>query len=158
MSAVAWIILGPLAAGVVTLLAGRLLGVRRGWVALSFSGIVGFTVGLVVAGTLTSWGWSTLVMVGLTLGFGTVFTMAAAITLDLLAPMGTLARGDAAGLITVTNPLTGLRKKVRPFRRYRQVVGLARENGVVSRGVSHESLPAGVRRTLEEAGGIFVKL
>ncbi len=97
-------------------------------------------------------------MASLTLVFGTLFTMATALTLDLVAPVGTLHRGEAAGLIQVSNPVSGLRRKVLPLRRYRQVVSLARKNGVVSRGVSAESLPGGVRRTLEEAGGIFVKL
>ena len=38
MTAVAWIIIGPLAAGLVTFIAGRLLGARRGWLSLAIAG------------------------------------------------------------------------------------------------------------------------
>jgi ubiquinone biosynthesis protein len=158
MTAAAWIILGPLAAALVTFTAGRLLGARRGWASLAVSGLVGFVAAVIAAGALTDWDWPTLNMASLTLAFGTLFTMAMALILDLVAPIGTLHKGEAAGLIEVSKPLSGLRRKVLPLRRYRQVVSLARKNGVVARGVSAESLPGGVRRTLEEAGGIFVKL
>jgi ubiquinone biosynthesis protein len=158
MTAAAWIILGPIGAALVTFVAGRLLGARRGWLSLAISGLIGFTAGVIAAGALTEWEWSTLAMVSLTLSFGTVFTMAMALGLDLVAPVGTLHRGEEAGLVSVQNPLSGLRRRILPLRRYRQVVGIARRNGVVSRGVTAESLPSGVRRTLEEAGGIFVKL
>src|SRR5215217_2210177 len=158
MTAAAWIILGPLSAALVTFIAGRLLGARRGWASLAVSALVGFLAAVIAAGVLTDWDWSTLNMASLTLAFGTIFTMAMALMLDLVAPMGTLHRGAEAGLVSMQHPMTGLRRKVLPLRRYRQVVSLARKNGVVSRGVSAESLPGGVRRTLEEAGGIFVKL
>ena len=158
MTAAAWIILGPLAAGLVTFIAGRLLGARRGWASLAVSGLVGFVAAVIAAGALTDWDWPTL-----------EHGVADARLRDPVhdgdgahprprRPDRHLHRGEAAGLIEVSNPLTGLRRKVLPLRRYRQVVSLARKNGVVARGVSAESLPGGVRRTLEEAGGIFVKL
>jgi ubiquinone biosynthesis protein len=158
LTVVGWVVVGPLAAALVTFVAGRLLGARRGWLALATSGVIGFTGGVVTAGALTGWEWSTLDMVLLTLLFGTLFTMAVALGLDLFAPIGTLHRGAAAGLVAVSNPMSGMRRKVLPFRRYREVVAIARRNGVGSRGISAESLPVGVRHTLEEAGGIFVKL
>ncbi len=153
-----WIVLGPMLAALVTLLAGRLLGARRGWLSLVISGIVGFTAAVVVAGALSSWKWSTLGMVVLALAFGTLFTMAMAIMFDLAAPVGTLSRGEAAGLVTITNPVAGLRRKLLPLRRYRQVLAIAHRNGVVAPGRDRSALPAGVRRTLEESGGLFVKL
>src|SRR6516225_2435589 len=93
----AWIILGPPAAFVVTAAAGRLLGVRRSWAALAVAGVVGWTLGVVSAGVITSWDWSSLEMVLVSLVLGTLFTMIAALGLDLLAPMGSLARGEQAG-------------------------------------------------------------
>jgi ubiquinone biosynthesis protein len=153
-----WIVLGTLAGLVVTFLAGRLLGARRGWVALLVSGIVGWTAAVVVAGLVTDWEGSSFAMVAIAIVLGTLFTMSVAILLDLVAPVGSLASGDAAGLVTITNPLAGARAKLEPLRRYREVIGIARRNGVAARTATHESLPAGVRRTLEEAGGIFVKL
>jgi ubiquinone biosynthesis protein len=158
MTAVGWILLAPLGAALVTFLAGRLLGARRGWLSLGVAGVAGFVSGLVAAGLLTSWAWSTLDMALLTLAFGTMFTMASALLLDLIAPVGSLARGEAAGRVTMTHPVRAARRKVLPFRRYREVVNLARANGVVARQPSPDALPAGVRRTLEQAGGIFVKL
>ena len=153
-----WIVVGPLAALIVTVVAGRLLGARRGWLALSIAGVVGFTGAVLVAGALTGWEWDTLAMVLVTLALGTFFTMGTALVIDLLAPVGSLATGSAAGLVTVMNPVKGFRRSVGPFRRYRQVLGLARKNGVLGRRVSDASLPLGVRRTLEQAGGIFVKV
>jgi ubiquinone biosynthesis protein len=158
MATIGWIFLGPLAAAVVTMAAGRLLGAKRGWVALGFSGLLGFSFGVIAAGELTGWEWGTVAMVLVALVLGTVFTMAFALAIDLLAPVGSLARGEAAGLVTLRNPIEVARSWLRPFRRYRQVVHLARENGVVGRGIDPSTLPAGVRRTLEQAGGIFVKL
>ena len=158
LTVLAWVVVGPLAAGLVTLVAGRLLGARRGWLSLAVSGIVGFTAGVVAAGALTGWEWESLDMALLTLLFGTLFTMAAALGLDLFAPIGTLHRGASAGLVAVSNPMAEVRRRVLPFRRYKEVVSIARRNGVGTRGLSHESLPVGVRRTMEEAGGIFVKL
>lgn len=158
LTAIAWVVLGLPAAIAVTFVAARLLGARRGWLSLVFAGVMGFTGGVIAAGALTEWQWSTLDMALLTLLFGTLFTMVGALGLDLFAPMGTLARGERAGLVAMRNPVSGARDKVRPFQRYKQVVGIARRNGVASRNVSQDSLPAGMRRTLEEAGGIFVKL
>ena len=158
MTVAAWIVLGPAAAALVTFMAARLLGARRGWVSMAFAGLIGFTAGVIAAGALTGWQWSTLAMVVLTVALGTVFTMAMALALDLIAPVGSLARGEQAGLVTVSNPVTGIRTRIKPFQRYREVVSLARKNGVVGRRPEAGTLPAGVRHTLEEAGGIFVKL
>ena len=158
MAALAWIVLGPPAVAVVTGLAGRLLGARRSLMALAVSGVIGFTGGVVAAGALTGWGWDTGEMVLLALALGTFFTMLAALVIDLLAPIGTLAHGQAAGLINLRNPIAAVRRTTRPLGRYREVVQLARKNGVTARHESPDTLPQGVRRTLEQAGGIFVKL
>ena len=154
----AWLILGTLVGLLVMFLAGRLLGARRGWVALLASGIIGWTAAVVVAGLVTDWEGSTFAMVAIAVVLGTLFTMSVAILIDLVAPVGSLATGEAAGSSTITNPVAGVRNKVEPLRRYREVIGIARRNGVSARAASRQSLPVGIRRTLEEAGGIFVKL
>lgn len=158
LTVVGWIVLGPPSAALVTLLAGRLLGARRSLLALLTAGLIGFTGGVVAAGALTGWDWSGADMVLLTLALGTLFTMAIALAMDMVAPVGSLARGEAAGLITVRNPVRVARLTLRPLQRYRQVIGIARRNGVMSRSASPATLPARVRRTLEDAGGVFVKL
>ena len=154
----AWLVLGTLLGFLVIFVSGRLLGARRGWLALLASGIVGWTAAVIVAGLVTDWEGSSFAMVAVAVVLGTLFTMSFAILLDLVAPVGSLATGNAAGLVTITNPVAGVRDKIEPLRRYREVIEIARRNGVSARAASRQSLPAGIRRTLEEAGGIFVKL
>ncbi len=130
LTLLAWLILGTLVGLLVTFVAGRLLGARRGWVALLVSGIVGWTVAVIVAGLVTDWEGSSFAMVAIAVVLGTLFTMSVAILIDLFAPVGSLASGDSAGLVTITNPLTGVRDKIEPLRRYREVIGIARRNGI----------------------------
>jgi ubiquinone biosynthesis protein len=158
MHVAAWILLGIPAMCGVTFLAGRLLGARRGWIALGISGVIGWSLAIVTAGELTNWEWATADMVLIALALGTLFTMAVALTIDLLSPVGSLAPNDTAGLFTIRNPIAATRRRIAPFRRYREVLSIARKEGVISRRVSAEHLPAGVRRTLESSGGIFIKL
>jgi ubiquinone biosynthesis protein len=153
-----WILLGVPGALLVTFIGGRLLGARRGWVSLLVSGIIGWTMGLIIAGHVTSWDWGAVRMVSLTIVFGSLFTMLWALALDFIAVQGTLAKGDAAGLVTVSNPVARMRATAAPARRYREVVRIARANGVIGQHVDTLSLPEGARRTIEQAGGIFVKL
>ncbi len=155
---IAWTVLGPPAAFVVTVGAGRLLGARRSWFALSLAGLVGWTLGVLSAGVITGWQWDALEMVLLALLLGTLFTMIAALGIDLLAPMGSLARGEQAGLLNLRNPLKGFQEAVRPIRRYREVLHLAWVNGVTTYRPDPATLPVGVRQTLEQAGGMLVKL
>jgi ubiquinone biosynthesis protein len=154
----AWIFLGLPAMVLVTFVAGRMLGARRGWVALTISGVVGWTAGVLLAGELTSWRWDSVDMVLAALAIGPLLTMACAIGLDFLSPVGSLASGDEAGLITVGNPFRSLQVQWARVARYREVLGLARRNAIVGRRVDASALPDGVRHTLEQAGGIFVKL
>ena len=101
----AWLVLGTLVGLLVMFVAGRLLGARRGWVALLVSGIIGWTVAVIVAGLVTDWEGSSFAMVAIAVVLGTLFTMSVAILIDLFAPVGSLASGDAAGLVTITNPV-----------------------------------------------------
>ena len=157
----AWLVVGPVAAVVITGLAGRLLGVRRGWVSLAIAGVIGWTLAVVLAGLLTSWMWSSGRMVLLALLFGPVITMVAAVGIDLLALPGSLSRGDRSGLITWPRPIRTARQAVAPLGRYREVARIAAANGLVHRprqGEGLEGTEIAVRRTLEQAGGMFVKL
>lgn len=158
MTAIFWIFFGIPAMCGVTFLGGRLLGARRGWFALVVAGVVGWSAAIVIAGMMTTWEWDTLDMVLVAFVLGTIFTMAVALALDLIAPVGSLASGEQAGRITIVNPISALRRRIDPFRRYRQVLSIARQEGVLSLDVTSEQLPLRVRRTLEASGGIFVKL
>src|SRR5690606_20452235 len=120
-----------------------------------------FTVGLVLAGAMADWWWRSWEMVGLTMVFGTLLTMVFAVGQDLLATPGTLAQGDAAGLIAI-----GRKRRIStawsPVSRYRELVGLARRNGLLARGIdltdptSATWMGPALRATLEQAGGLFV--
>jgi ubiquinone biosynthesis protein len=154
----AWIFLGLPAMAAVTFVAGRMLGAKRGWLALTVSGVVGWTAAVLLAGELTNWRWDSIDMVLVSLAIGPMLTMVCALGLDFLSPVGSLASGEAAGLVTVRNPIETARIQRDRVARYREVVRIARRNGIVRRRVDAASLPDGVRHTLEQAGGIFVKL
>lgn len=158
MTVVLWFFVVVLGWWLITVVAGRLLGARRGWLSLAIAGIAGFAVALVTGGELADWQWRTLDMVLVTIALALLFTMAFALAIDLAAPVGSLARDNAAGLVTIRSPIQATRSRIAPFRRYREVLAIARREGVLARSVTHDELPSGVRRTLESAGGIFVKL
>ncbi|WP_208027213.1 ABC1 kinase family protein [Rhabdothermincola sediminis] len=148
-------------------LASRMLGVRRSWVAVLMSGVVGWSAGFVVslgiAGELDD---PRLVRNTLVLSF--VFTMAAAVGLDLLAKPGTLAQGDAAGLFVLPRPGRYLSDRIDVVRRTRQIVQIAHHNGFGPQltgrlrrhddALARDPAPVRARRTLEQCGGMFVKL
>ena len=158
----AWILLVPPIGTAATWVAGRLLGVRRDGASMVASGLVGFALGIVFAGAVTAWEWDDLRMVGLALVFGTVNTMVIAVGLDLLRAPGTAARGTASELLGVPRSLA---TSAASLARYRELAGIARRNGLLSRRHIDLGDPASVaalgpqlRATLEEAGGLFVKL
>ena len=164
LTVIAWIVLGVPAALAVTVIAGRLLGVRRGWIARLGDGILGWTLGVVIAGVLSEWQWSSMQMVGLTLLFGTLLTMIFSVGFDMLRPPGSLAHGAHAGLVSFRTPGQAWRATIAPIGRYRELIRLARVNGLLSRRPNLDDTSAiaalgpPLRRTLEDAGGMFVKL
>jgi ubiquinone biosynthesis protein len=92
------------------------------------------------------------------LAFGTLCTMLVALGMDLLSPSGSLPRGQAAGLVTFANPIRQISAEARVLRRYRDVLKFARRNGLATVRPGDESFPERLRKTLEDAGGMFVKL
>jgi ubiquinone biosynthesis protein len=155
---IAWIFFGLLAALVVTIVGSRLLGARRGWLQMAVAGVVGWTAGVVAAGALSGWHWTSAEMAVAALAFGTLCTMLVALGMDLLSPAGSLARGQAAGLVTFTNPIRQISAQTRVLRRYRSVLRVARRNGLATTGPGDPSFPERLRKALEGAGGMFVKL
>ena len=152
-----WVVFGIPSMVAVTFVASRLLGAKRGWWSLLFAGLAGWTFGVVIAGQITRWRWASFDMVVVTLIVGTLSTMMLALAIDLIRPEGSLPSGDEAGLISLKNPLDGIRLRRARAARYREILHLARVNGVIG-GRSENDLPSSVRATLEQAGGIFVKL
>jgi ubiquinone biosynthesis protein len=159
------VVAAALLAVVTTELSLRLLGVRRGWTAALTAGVAGWIVGGLLALELNDhdWGADGLVLQMLVISVPT--TMAVAVGLDLLAPPGTLARPAHAGLVTPPRPLRAVRRRVDVVRRYRELLGLIRAQGfgpLLGAGgkAERQAEPIGVRlrRVLEQAGGVYVKL
>jgi ubiquinone biosynthesis protein len=154
---------------VVSYAATRLLGVRRSWLATSISVGVGIVVGggiayVVVGNDVDAPGfWRTTFVLSF------ICTMLAVVVADLLARPGTLAKGDEAGLFVLPRPVRDVREAIDEWRRFREILGIISANGfgpaigLRSRRRKREAverLPTEVRlrRTLEECGGMFVKL
>jgi len=98
-----------------------------------------------------------------------VFTMAAAVGLDLLARPGSLSQGDAAGRFVVPHPKRYVIERIDVVRRSREIVEIAHHNGFGPQlGIRHrherraaldrDPEQVRARRTLEQCGGMFVKL
>ncbi|MCU0270451.1 MAG: AarF/UbiB family protein [Acidimicrobiales bacterium] len=145
--------------------AARLSGVSRSWVRVVVSGALGWVIGFGLAlweagGDLHERGFVTA-----GLAFSVVATMFAAVILDLLAKPGSLATGEEAGLFVVPHPLRDARARLEPVAREREIVRILRANGFgpllghADRAV-HDADPVEVRvrRSLEQCGGMFVKL
>ncbi len=153
----------------VTFVATRLLGVRRSWLATGTSVLIGIGLGggialAVVGGDVDADGF-----VRSTLALSFICTMLAAVGADLLARPGTLAKGAKAGLFVVPRPIRDARERIDEVRRSREILAIISANGFApaiglrSRRRKRETIagmPTDVRlrRTLEECGGMFVKL
>ncbi|MGI9022355.1 MAG: ABC1 kinase family protein [Acidimicrobiales bacterium] len=157
------------AAGVIavvtTAISLRLLGVRRGWAKSLLSGLIGWGVGGLLALGLDGWDWGADGLVLHALAIGVPATMAVAVALDLLARPGSLAIGEMAGLVVAPRLLRSLRMRVAVLRRYRQLLHLARREGfgpllLTGRRGGRPAGATGIRlrRVLEEAGGVYVKI
>ncbi len=161
---IAWVIGGLALAVLITVVSLRLLGMRRGWGTALLSGILGWGTAVLVALAVSDWDWGADGFVFTLVAVGIPATMATAVAFDLLARPGSLAIGERAGLVVTPRPLQAVRRRIAVLRRYRELVGLARREGFgpfVS-AAEREQLtePVGIRlrRFLESAGGVYIKL
>jgi ubiquinone biosynthesis protein len=156
------IVAGVVLAVMITSVALRLLGMRRGWGTALLAGLLGWGGAIVVALGLSTWDWGADGLALHVLAIGIPATMTAAVTLDLLARPGSLAVGERAGLIVTPRPIRAIRRRIAVFRRYRELVGLARREGFgplrSMTAVDADSQAVRLRRMLEGAGGVYVKL
>jgi ubiquinone biosynthesis protein len=150
---------------VATALSLRLLGIRRGWGTALIAGGIGWTVAVLLAAGLDDWDWGADGFLLRAVAIGIPATMAVAVALDLLARPGSLAIGERAGLVVAPRPLRAVKTRVAVLRRYRELVRLARREGfgpflsAAGRAErSEEAVGIRLRRVLEEAGGVYVKL
>lgn len=155
------LVIGVALAIVVTVLSLRLLGIRRGWGTAMLSGALGWAIAASVALGVSGWDWGADGLALQLVAIGIPAAMAVAVALDLLARPGSLATGERAGLVVAPRPLRAIRTRVAVFRRYRELVRLARREGfgpMASTAGSIDSQAIRLRRVLEGAGGVYVKL
>src|SRR3954451_19566845 len=150
---------------VTTSISQRLLGIRQGWVADLLEGVLGSGNAVILALPLAHWDWGSAGLILHTEVIGVPMTMAAAVALDVMARPGSLAVGDRAGLVVAPRPVRAVRARVAVLRRYRELLGLARREGFgpfltgthrAERQI--DGLGMRLRRVLEEAGGVYIKL
>jgi ubiquinone biosynthesis protein len=147
---------------------GRLLGVKRSWTVTVASGLAGWAGGaalaLAIAREEGGGGFSRNLWL-----FSTFFAMSGSVWLELLAKPGALARAQT-GLASVPRPLRAVRRRSQRVNRYVQITRIVIRNGFgPSLGLAGPSedtedadrrapVPVRLRRTLEECGGMFVKM
>jgi ubiquinone biosynthesis protein len=146
--------------------AGRLLGVRRGFLASVVTGLIGWTLASGLALLLKGGDGGMLETVVLQLTFAIVFVMAAQVALEFVRRPE--LRDRPVPYRGMPHPIAALRAVWRRSRRYSQVMRIALDNGFgphlglrhrpADRATGRASLGPRLRRTLEESGGMFVKL
>ena len=157
------VVLAITLAAVTTVISLRLLGVRRGWTKALIAGLLGWGTAWLLSLSLVHWDWGADGLAVHVIAIGIPATMAAAVTLDLMARPGTLSTGERSGLITTPRPFRAIRRRIDVLLRYRELLRLARREGFGpgSAGRAQQlGAPTGVRlrHLLEEAGGVSVKL
>jgi ubiquinone biosynthesis protein len=91
--------------------------------------------------------------------------MTVAVAFDLLARPGSLASSERAGLVMAPRPFRAVGRRIAVLRRYRELINLARREGFGPMLTSNERAERSVdsqavrlRRVLEAAGGVYIKL
>ena len=166
-----WLIIGLPLMLVVSWLAGRLLGSRRGIVQTLFAGVIGFSIAVLTVLQVSQYNLDDNGLVRDVFVLGLIMTMLTNVTMDLLTKpkhLREVTLAQQAGIPETTRlplPIHRSRNAIEPINRYRQIVGIARRNGLgvflgKSAKAEADARPLGDRlcATLEECGGMFVKL
>ncbi|MET0275751.1 MAG: hypothetical protein ABW211_02770, partial [Acidimicrobiia bacterium] len=150
-------------------LVGRVLGVRRSFLATLLTGLIGWLVGLLVALAVAGDHPDATENFARNLFLFALFgAMAAAVWLEFLARPGMIARAQT-GMQSVPHPLRSVRLRSRQGRPSAEITRIAMRTGLApSLGLGRSARtgdggvrPPTVRRlrlALEECGGMFVKL
>ncbi len=150
---------------VTTAISLRLLGLRRGWGSVLLAGLLGWGTAGILSLALVRWDWGADGLVVHAVALGVPATMAAAVALDLIARPGSLAVGERAGLVVAPRPFRAVGARLAVLRRYRELLRLARQEGFGPFLSGHDraerqvdALGVRLRRVLESAGGVYIKL
>ena len=135
------------------------------------AGFVGFTLAVLTVLQVSDFDLEDSGLVRDVFVLGLILTMLTNVAMDLITKPTSLRKvtlANRAGIPETTRmprPIHRAKKAIEPISRYRQVVGIARDNGlgifIGKRAKAEaEARPVGerLRATLEECGGMFVKL
>jgi ubiquinone biosynthesis protein len=151
---------------VISWFAGRLLGLHRSPLATLVTGVVGWTGGSAVTVLFGGGDHASWKLAAGQVSLGVAFMMLAQLTLEFIRPPD--SHSLPSGRQGMPHPIRSARAALRRSRRYTQVVRIALNNGFGPHVGRRPPAPDGLagerwfgrrlRLTLEQSGGMFVKL
>ncbi|HEY3722150.1 MAG TPA: AarF/UbiB family protein [Acidimicrobiia bacterium] len=145
--------------------ASRVLGVRQTWFRTFVTGFFGWLLGVLVAGISAEPHATTAELLLRIIPYSILATMAFAIAFDFMARPGSKDPYERLGrLPQVPHPVRRVQHTMAPPLRFRQVLGIARREGLLHRrfasaaGIADPEFGPRLRSTLEQCGGMFIKL
>jgi ubiquinone biosynthesis protein len=145
--------------------AARMLGVRQTWFRTFVTGVFGWIIGVVIAGASVAPHHDGAELFVRVVIFSVLATMAIAIAFDFMARPGAKDPYERLGrLPKLPHPVKRVRRTVAPPLRFREVLGIARRDGLLHRrfasaaGITDPEFGPRLRTTLEDCGGMFIKL
>ena len=145
--------------------AARMLGVRQTWFRTFFTGFFGWVLGVVLAGVSAGEHPTSAELAVRVVAFSVLATMAIAIALDFMARPGREDPYERLGrLPKLPHPVKRVQRTLAPPLRFREVLGIARHDGLLHRrfasaaGIADPKFGPCLRSTLEDCGGMFIKL
>lgn len=145
--------------------AARMLGVRQTWFRTFVTGFLGWVLGVVLAGISTGPNPTEADLLLRIVPFSILSTMGFAIAFDFIAKPGARDPYERLGrLPKLPHPVRRVKRTVAPPLRFREVLSIARHDGLLHRrfasaaGISNPEFGPRLRATLEDCGGMFIKL
>ena len=122
--------------------------------------MLGWGSAAIIALDLSDWDWGADGLALHIVVIGIPATMTAAVALDLLARPGSLAIGERAGLVTAPRPIRAVRRRIAVFLPLPGARAPRPPRGLRRAAIEPPRPEPGVRvrRVLEDAGGVYVKL
>ncbi len=147
-------------------LASRLLGIRRSALRSVLTGLLGVTLGVLLAAATYQGRLPTTFELAIRVAaFSIISTMGLAIAWEFVASPARRTREDRLGRLPhLPRPVKRIRRTLAPPLRFQQVLRIAKRRGLLHRrfasvaGLSDPAFGPCLRATLEECGGMFVKL
>ncbi|MGZ4757078.1 MAG: ABC1 kinase family protein [Acidimicrobiia bacterium] len=145
--------------------AARMLGVRQTWFRTFVTGFLGWAIGVAIAGVSVEAHPDESELVVRVIVFSVLATMAVAIAMDFIAKPGAKDPYERLGrLPQLPHPVRRVKRTLAPPLRFREVLAIARKNGLLHRrfasaaGIADPQFGPCLRATLQECGGMFIKL